>query len=80
MGKSTHKSIPESVLPSIVITTDEAYRLSALANSCIALFPHVAHFPARETERAKVIADDSGLRGVIRMGSQVGYSDDKTAD
>jgi hypothetical protein len=31
MSKSTHKSIPESVLPSIVITTDEAYRLSALA-------------------------------------------------
>ena len=80
MTKSNHKHRPEPVLPPIVITTDEVRRLSALANSSAALFPRVAHFLARETERAKVVADDSDLRGVVRMGSQVRYCDDKTGD
>jgi regulator of nucleoside diphosphate kinase len=70
----------ESALPPIVITTDEARRLSALANSSMALFPRVAHFLACETERAKVVADDSDLRGIVRMGSQVRYCDNKTGD
>jgi hypothetical protein len=33
MSKGKHKSTPEPVLPCIVITTDEARRLSALTNS-----------------------------------------------
>jgi regulator of nucleoside diphosphate kinase len=37
----------------------------------MALFPRVAHFLVRETERAKVVADDCDLRGIVRMGSQV---------
>lgn len=68
------------VLPPIVMTTEEARRLSALANSSMALFPRVAHFLARETERANVVADDSDIRGIVRMGSQVRYCDDKTGD
>ncbi len=80
MGKSKHKSRPEPALPAITIATDEARRLSALANSSMALFPRVAHFLALETERAKVVADDSDLRGVIRMGSQVRYCDDNTGE
>jgi len=40
------------------------------------IFPRVAHFIAREIERASVVADNSDLRGVVRMGSQVRYCDD----
>jgi regulator of nucleoside diphosphate kinase len=40
----------------------------------------VAYFLARETERAKVVADDGDLRGIVRMGSQVRYCDDETGD
>lgn len=46
----------------------------------MALFPRVAYFLARETERAKVVTDDFDLRGIVRMGSQVRYCDDKTGD
>ena len=42
------------------------------------LFPRVAHFLTQEMERASVVADNSDLRGVVRMGSQVRYCDDKT--
>lgn len=80
MSKSNHKSRPEPVLPPIVISMDEARHLSALANSSSTLFPRVAHFLARETDRAKVVANDAELRGVVRMGSQVRYCDDKTGD
>lgn len=80
MSNSKHMGESESVLPPIVITMDEANRLSVLANSSMTRFPHVAQFLARETERAKVVADDSDLRGVVRMGSQVRYSDDKTGE
>ena len=80
MSKNKHKSSPEPALPTITIATDDARRLSALANSSMALFPRVAHFLARETERANVVADDSDMRGVIRMGSQVRYCDDNTGE
>ena len=80
MSKSKHKGRPEPALPAIIITADEARRLGALANSSMALFPRVAHLLAGETERAKVVAGESDLRGVVRMGSQVRYCDNKTGD
>jgi len=81
MRKSKHNGQPlEPALPPIVMMTDEAGRLRALANSSMALFPRVAYFLARETERAKVVASDCDLRGIVRMGSQVRYCDDKTGD
>lgn len=80
MRKIKHNSRPEPVLPPIVITADEARRLGALANSSMALFPRVSQFLAGETERANVVADNSDLRGVVRMGSQVRYCDNKTGD
>ena len=42
------------------------------------LFTRVAHFLTQEMERASVVADNSDLRGVVRIGSQVRYCDDKT--
>ena len=68
------------VLPPIVITTEEARRLSALAECSMELFPRVAHFLACEVDRASVVPDDCDLRGVVRMGSQVRYCDDRTGD
>jgi regulator of nucleoside diphosphate kinase len=74
------KGKSETALPPIVITTDEARRLNALANSNMALFPREAFFLAREMSRANVVRDDADLRSVIHMGSQVRYCDDRTGD
>jgi regulator of nucleoside diphosphate kinase len=75
------KNMSDSVLPPIVIATDEARRLSALANSNMALFPRAAIFLAREMNRANVVPSNAAdLRGVVRMGSQVRYCDHKTGD
>ncbi|WP_407179739.1 nucleoside diphosphate kinase regulator [Bradyrhizobium sp. STM 3562] len=80
MSKSNRKSKPEIALPPITLMEDEAKRLAALASSSAVLFPRVAHFLAREIERASVVADNSGLRSVVRMGSQVRYCDDNTGE
>jgi regulator of nucleoside diphosphate kinase len=69
-----------TLLPPIVIATDEARRLNALANSNLALFPREAFFLAREMNRANVVPDNADLRGVVHMGSQVRYCDHKTGD
>lgn len=66
-----------SPLPPIRICEDESRRLSSLADSSMDLFPRVAHFLAREVERATV-TNESNLQGVIRMGSRVTYRDDET--
>ena len=71
MSKNNHKGGTEAILPPIMITTDDARRLNALASSSVALFPRVAHFLKREMGRASAVANDSGLRGVVHMGSQV---------
>lgn len=65
-------------LPSIRVTEDELQRLTSLANATMELFPRVAHFLAREMERATVVTDERELHGVIRMGSKVTYRDDET--
>src|SRR4051812_1154794 len=78
MSRTNRMSKPEIVLPPITVMEGEARRLDALASSSAVLFPRVAHFLAREIERASVVADNSDLRGVVRMGSRVRYSDDKT--
>jgi len=80
MSRTSSKSWSETVLPPITVMAEEARRLNALANSSAVLSPRVAHFLAREMERARVVADNSGLRDVVRMGSQVRYCDDKTGD
>jgi regulator of nucleoside diphosphate kinase len=77
---SRRKGKSETALPPIVITTDEARRLNELANSNMTLFPREAFFLAREMNRANVVRDDADLRGVIHMGSQVRYCDDRTGE
>jgi regulator of nucleoside diphosphate kinase len=80
MNKANRNGKPDIVLPPITVIEDDARRLSALASSSAALFPRVAHFLAREMERASVVADNSDLRRVVRMGSQIRYSNDKTGE
>jgi len=69
-----------TVVPPIVIATDEARRLKALANSNMTLFPREAFFLAREMNRANVVPDNADLGDVVHMGSQVRYCDHKTGD
>ena len=74
------KSKSDSVLPPILITADEARRLYALVNSNMAHFRREAFFLTREMNRANVVPDNVDLSGVVHMGSQVRYCDDKTGD
>jgi regulator of nucleoside diphosphate kinase len=80
MSKTNRKDNPETVLPPITVKEDDARRLNALASLSAVLFPREAHFLAREMERARVVADDSDLPGVVGMGSQVRYCDDKSGE
>jgi regulator of nucleoside diphosphate kinase len=80
MSSTNRKGKAEITLPPITVMENEARRLSALASTSAVLFPRVAHFLAREIERASVAADHSDMRGVVRMGSQVRYCDDKSGD
>jgi len=80
MTQSIQNSFSAATLPPIVIAASEALRLSALADSSMAVFPRVAQFLARETDRARVVADDSDLHDVVRMNSRVRYRDDETGD
>ncbi|WP_407166808.1 nucleoside diphosphate kinase regulator [Bradyrhizobium sp. ORS 111] len=73
-------NLPAASLPPITIAASEAQRLSALADTSMMVFPRVAQFLARETERAKIVADDADLHDVVRMGSRVRYRDDDTGD
>lgn len=68
------------MLPPITMMEDEAKRLNAPASSCAVFFSRMARFLAREMERASVVASNFDLRGVVRMGSQVRYCDDKTGE
>ena len=76
MRRPNRKCKPEMVSPPITVMESEASRLNALASSSAVLFPRVAHFLAREIERANVVTDSTDLPGVVRMGSQVRYRDD----
>ena len=77
---SHHSNTPHLPLPPIMIAAGEALRLGALADSSMTVFPRVAQFLARETERAQIVADDADLRDVVRMGSRVRYCDNETGD
>ncbi|WP_415027079.1 nucleoside diphosphate kinase regulator [Bradyrhizobium sp.] len=80
MTKTSHGNKQEATLPPIKVTEDELHRLNALANSSMELFPRVAHFLAREMDRAQIVAGDADLRGVVRMSSRVTYRDEGTGE
>ncbi len=80
MSSTNRNGKPEIALPPITVMENEASRLSALARSNAVLFPRVAHFLAREIERASVATDNSDMSRVVRIGPQVRYCDDKTVE
>jgi regulator of nucleoside diphosphate kinase len=71
-------SYRQTQLPPIMITADDVRRLSLLATSSMTRFPRVAHFLAREIDRANVVPGQADLPSVVRMGSRVTYQDETT--
>ena len=57
-----HRNAHEAALPPIKLTADELQRLNALADSSMELFPRVAHFLAREMERAHRSVSSAGCQ------------------
>src|SRR5690348_801517 len=78
LNKEPVMNYDHTQLPPIMITTDDVRRLSLLANSNMTRFPRVAHFLAREIDRANVVPGQVDLAGVVRMGSWVTYRDEAT--
>lgn len=76
MGKK--KAVP--VVRPITVTAGDMRRLNALASSNEECFRQVARFLVRKMERATEVEDSTPLNGIIRMGSQVRYYDDKTGE
>ncbi|QIG51375.1 nucleoside diphosphate kinase regulator [Nordella sp. HKS 07] len=63
--------------PEISITATDHTRLMTLANAIAERDELLAEDLFGELERAKVVADGTLTEGVIRMGSQVSFKDDK---
>lgn len=72
--------LPARRKPDISITVTDHARLSTLADAIAERDAALADDLAGELERAKVVADDKIADGVIRMGSQVTFKDDKGAE
>ena len=63
-------------LPEIVVGDTDHARLTTLANAALETVPDTADELLSELDRAKVVADDSVPRDVVRMGSVVEYRSD----
>ncbi|HEX7012823.1 MAG TPA: nucleoside diphosphate kinase regulator [Steroidobacteraceae bacterium] len=68
--------VRESSRPRIVIAASEHARLTELAEKAMKSGSPVAEFLAEELSRAHIVPDDACSPHVVRMGSQVTYSDD----
>lgn len=64
--------------PRIVITATEHARLMGLAERALEKDLPTAEYLADELSRAHIVPDDNCAPNVVRMGSQVTYSDDAT--
>lgn len=63
-------------LPEIVVGDTDHARLTTLANAALETLPDTAEELLSELDRAKVVADESVPRHVVRMGSVVEFSSD----
>jgi regulator of nucleoside diphosphate kinase len=64
--------------PRIVIAESEHARLMALADKAVAQDSPVGHYLTEELSRAQLVPDGSFASDIVRMGSQVTYTDDAT--
>jgi regulator of nucleoside diphosphate kinase len=74
---NTHTTGPAGVRPSIVITTTDHARLTALAGRASG---DTADYLAEELSRAQIVADIDCAPHIVRMGSRVTYHDDGTGE
>lgn len=66
----------DSSRPRIVIAASEHARLTEIAEKALERGSAVAEFLADELSRAHIVPDDACSPHVVRVGSQVTYSDD----
>lgn len=60
-------------LPEIVVSDTDHARLTSLANAALETVPDTAEELLSELDRAKIVADESVPRDVVRMGSVVEF-------
>lgn len=60
-------------LPEIVVSDTDHARLTSLANAALETVPDTAEELLSELDRAKIVADESVPRDVVRMGSIVEF-------
>ena len=72
MEKQSH----EYHLPEIVVSDTDHARLTTLANSALETVPDTAEELLSELDRARIVADGSMPRDVVRMGSAVEFRAD----
>ena len=72
MEKQSH----EYHLPEIVVSDTDHARLTTLANAALETVPDTAEELLSELDRARIVADGSMPRDVVRMGSAVEFRAD----
>jgi regulator of nucleoside diphosphate kinase len=78
INMSTQEFTPTTKRPRIVIAESEHARLMALADKAVAQDSPVGHYLTEELSRAKLVPDDNCAPDIVRMGSQVIYTDEAT--
>jgi regulator of nucleoside diphosphate kinase len=78
MRNNNHSS--ERNLPKIQIPSSDYDRLVEVADRAGQTAPQVAQYLERELGRAQIVPDQEFDPGTARVGSQVTYSDDQSAD
>lgn len=72
MEKQSHE-FGDYRLPEIVVSDTDHARLTSLANAALETVPETAEELLSELDRAKIVADESVPRDVVRMGSVVEF-------
>lgn len=66
-------------LPPIVLTRNDAEKLTRLADHATGQFAQAGEFLSREIDRADIIDEFQRLPGLVAMGSRVTFRDDVTS-
>lgn len=66
--------------PGISISASDHARLMKLADSVAPRYAPIADELFTELERAKIVADEAIAKDIVRMGSRVGFADEKGTD
>lgn len=72
MQRQSHE-LRDYRLPELVVGDSDYARLTSLANAALESLPDTAEELLSELDRAKIVADESVPRDVVRMGSLVEF-------